>query len=159
MLELLGEYVTPDHIQGTVITIIALLGALGAGLMTQAKWSVIKRTATKEVDDENDGIRDTTVKLLREQNEVIIEQNVLLKYNNADLEQKNGEFQESVRYLTVSIVNLNGKVDNLTHWFEALACLNAPGCDRRNCPNRLVIAKMVAGEVNLDEVYSAGEEV
>jgi hypothetical protein len=152
MLAQIAHYFAPDHIQGTVLALIALAGAIGGSVVLIAKAILAKKEVTTEAEVENDEIRNKTIELLKQQNQMIVEQNELLKQNNAELERKNAEFQESVTFLTESVSNLNSKVNQLTHWFEVLACLNAPGCTRRDCPNRRTMTEMISGEFNMEDL-------
>lgn len=123
-----------------------------------AKAIVGRRDAVVEADKENDEIRDTTIKLLKDQNEQIIRQNDLLEAQNKNLEATNDEMRKSVGYLTTQVTNLGSKVSNLTIWFNAIACLRAPTCNRRDCPDRFTFAQISEGDIKPEDLVRKEEE-
>jgi uncharacterized protein YlxW (UPF0749 family) len=133
-------YFTPEHVGDTfakvLLPVTATAGAIGYSL---AMWFGGKAKANSDLEKAKDAVvdqkedeYDKLVELLREQNELLKDQNEGLA--------------TGVDQLTIKVTNLEAKVGRLVDWLTTLACLNAPTCDKRNCPNRILLTKIIEGD-------------
>lgn len=114
-----------------VVAGFAFIMAAGGLITAWVKWGEAKRVGVEQVAAAADAEQERLSEVLRAQVEAMATgQDEMLK----------------------QLVNLEGKVDRMMGVIVALTCLNAPGCERRDCPAPALIAELVGGTMSIEDI-------